>query len=179
MEEHLTVFAPELARLLPETHALLRSAHLVAHPAVERVALTGSRGVGGMPRPDSDVDLSLVVARAVLPTDEPAREQLLSAVLETTLLAWRGPVECDLAAVYDERGCGLHCFSGQRDAPPACPQGDSCRFGIYKLQKGFAGYVPWAIIELPKVYPLLEIWRRQEAAEGLSEPAPTEGSDEA
>lgn len=159
--EPLTVFASELARLLPETHALLQAARLVVHPAVERVALTGSRGVGGAPRRDSDVDLSLVVVGTALPADEPAREQLLRDVLETTLLTWRGSVECDLAAVYDERGCGLLCFSGQRDAPHACPQGGGCRFGIYKLQKGFAGYVPWAIIELPKVYPLLEIWRRQ------------------
>jgi hypothetical protein len=160
--EPITVFAPELSRLLPETDALLQAAHLVVHPAVERVALTGSRGIGGSPRPDSDVDLSLVVDRAVLPADKLAREQLLRAVLETTLLAWRGPVECDLAAIYAERGCDLRCFSGQRDASPACPQGDSCRFGIYKLQKGFAGYVPWAIIDLPKIYPLLEIWRRRE-----------------
>jgi predicted nucleotidyltransferase len=155
------VFAPELARILPETHALLQAAHLVAHPAVERVVLTGSRSVGGRPRPDSDVDLSLVVARAALPADEPAREQLLRAVLETTMRAWRGTVECDLAALYDERGCDLVCSSGRRDAPPTCPQDGGCRFAIYKLQKGFTGYVPWAIIELPKVYPLLEIWRRR------------------
>lgn len=177
--EPLAAFAPELARLLPGTHALLQAAHLVIHPAVERVVLTGSRGVRGAPRLDSDVDLSLVVDRAALPADEPAREQILRAVVETTLLAWRGPVECDLAALYDERGCGLLCFSGQRDTPPACPEGGGCRFGIYKLQKGFSGYVPWAIIELPKVYPLLEIWRRQGPVGGLSETAPTEGSDEA
>jgi hypothetical protein len=172
--EPLTIFAPELARLLPETHAILQAAHLVLHPAVERVVLSGSRGLGGQPRPDSDVDLSLVVARDALPAGEPEREEFLRAVVETTLLAWRGSVECDLAAVYDERGCGLLCFSGQRDAPLACP----CRFGIYKLQKGFAGYVPWALIELPKVYPLLEIWRRQEPGEALSETAPTRKSDE-
>jgi predicted nucleotidyltransferase len=177
--ERLTVFAPELARLLPETHALLQAAHLVVHPAVGRVVLTGSRGVRGAPRPDSDVDLSLVVAGAALPADEPTREQLLRAVLETTLSAWRGPVECDLAAVYDERGCDLLCFSGQRDAAPECPGGGGCRFGIYKLQKGFAGDVPWAIIELPKIYPLLEIWRREEAGGAVSETALTGSGDEA
>lgn len=177
--EPIVVFAPELTRLLPETHALLQAAHLVVHPAVERVVLEGSRGVGGKPRPDSDVDLSLVVSRFALPADEPAREQLLRSVLEATLFAWRGTVECDLAAVYDERDCGLTCFSGQRDTSPACSQGGSCHFGIYKLQKGFAGYVPWAIIELPKVYPLLEIWRCEEAGGALSETAPTGSSDEA
>lgn len=176
--EPLTVFAPELARLLPETCALLQAAHMVVHPVVGRVVLTGSRGVGGAPRPDSDVDLSLVVADAALPADEPARERLLRAVVETTLSAWRGPVECDLAAIYDKRGCGLLCFSGRRNAPPACPQGGSCRFGIYKLQKGFAGDVPWAIIELPKVYPIVEIWRRHEPGGAISETAPMGRSDE-
>jgi hypothetical protein len=117
--EPLAVFAPGLAQLLPESHALLQAAHLVVHPAVGRVVPTGSRGIHGAPRPDSDVDLSLVVAGAALPADEPAREQLLRAVVETTLSAWRGPVECDLAAVYDQRGCGLTCFSGRRDAPPS------------------------------------------------------------
>jgi hypothetical protein len=178
--EQPTVFAPELSRLLPETHALLQAAHLIVHPAVERVVLTGARGIGGGTRPDSDVDRSLVVALAALPADEPAREHLLRAVLETTLLAWSGPVECDLAALYDERGCDLPCFSGQRDAPPACSQGDSCRFGIYKQQKGFAGYVPWVIMELPKIYPLLEILRRQQPGAELKETAaPTGRSDEA
>lgn len=86
-------------------------------------------------RGTSKSSLSLVIAGAALPADEPAREQLLRAVLEMTLLAWQGPVECDLAAVYDERGCDLLCFSGQRDAPPACPGGGGCRFGIYKLAR--------------------------------------------
>jgi hypothetical protein len=159
--EPLATFTPELQRRLPRTHALLRAARLTLHAAVERVVLSGSRGIGGRPRPDSDLDLSLVVARDALPVDEPGREQLLRAVLETTLSAWDGAVECDLAALYDERGCGLRCLAAQLDAPPGCPQGDGCRFGVYKLQKGFAGYVPWAMIELGRIYPLLEIWRRE------------------
>ena len=73
----LTDFSPELERRLPATHALLLESNFVVHPAVERVALEGSRGLGGHPRPDSDVDLSLVVDRGALPAQEPAREALL------------------------------------------------------------------------------------------------------
>lgn len=159
--EPITTFAPQLAQSLPRTHALLCEARLTLHPAVERVTLSGSRGLDGRPRPDSDVDLTLVVARAALPSADPEREQLLRAVLETTLSSWRGTVECDLAAVFDERGCGLPCLAGRRDAPPACSRDDGCRFGLYKTQKGFDGYVPWEIIELERIYPVLEIWRHE------------------
>lgn len=138
--EPITTFAPELEAQLPQSHALLQAAHVRLHPAVERVALSGSRGLDGQPRPDSDVDLSLVVARDALPAGEPEREQRLRAVVETTQSTWAGSVECDLAAVFDERGCGLRCLAGQRDAPPACADGEPYRFGIYKPQKGFAGY---------------------------------------
>ena len=156
----LTDFSPDLVRLLPATHTLLLESNLVVHPAVERVTLEGSRGLGGPPRPNSDADLSLVVNRGALPAAEPAREALLRAVLVATLDSWRGPVECDLAAIYDERGCGLRCFSGERNRAPECPTGGACRFGIYKIQRGIDGYVPWEIIRIDMLYPLLEIWRR-------------------
>lgn len=158
--EPVTTFAPALESLLPQTYGLLQTAPLVLHPAVERVILSGSRGIGGRPRPDSDVDLSLVVARDALPADAPEREQMLCAVVEVTLSRWSGMVECDLTAVYDKRACGLYCLAGQRNAPLACDHGERCQFGIYKLQKGFSGDVPWAIIELERMYPVLEIWRR-------------------
>lgn len=158
---YLTDFSPDLVRLLPATHALLLASSLVVHPAVERVTLEGSRGLGGHPRPDSDVDLSLVVDSSALPTEEPAREALLRAVLVTTLECWRGPVECDLAAIYDQRGCGLRCFASERHQAPECPTGGTCHFGIYKIQRGMNGYVPWHIIRMELLYPLLEIWRRR------------------
>jgi hypothetical protein len=160
---HRTEFSPDLGRLLPATHALLLASNLVFHPIVERVTLEGSRGLGGHPRPDSDVDLSLVVRPGALPAEEPAREALLRAVLATTLDSWHGPVECDLAAIEDERGCGLHCFAGERHQAPECPAGGGCRFGIYKIQRGMNGYVPWDIIRIDLLYPLLEIWRRRYA----------------
>ncbi|MFV9506116.1 MAG: hypothetical protein AB4911_16315 [Oscillochloridaceae bacterium umkhey_bin13] len=116
--------------------------------------------MGGSPRPDSDLDLSLIVAASALPDDDPAREQVLRAVIETTLTAWRGTVACDLAAIFAMRRCDLHCFAGIVTTPPVCPDDAGCRFGIYKLQKGFEGYVAWDGIVPERIYPLLEIWRR-------------------
>ncbi len=158
MTHHSPPFDQEFEQRLPQTAALLRAGNLVLHSAVERVVLTGSRGPGGRPRPDSDIDLSLIVATESLPGGEPEREQLLRAVLETTLAAWHGPIECDLAAIFDERTCGLRCLAGQLEAPPPCAHADSCRFGLFKLQKGFSGYVPWSMIVLERIYPVLEIW---------------------
>ena len=34
------------------------------------------------------------------------------------------------------------------------------QIGLYKLQKGFSGYVPPEILDWRKVYPLLTIWER-------------------
>ena len=108
-------FSPELAALLPETDKILRAAHLTVHDAVHQVTLEGSRGLAGGSRPDSDIDLTLIVEAAQLPTTEPERAHLLRAVLHTTLDAWRSPIDVDMAAVFDKGGCcGLRCFD-QRD----------------------------------------------------------------
>lgn len=50
-------------------------------------------------------------------------------------------------------------WPGELGAAPDCPHGSSCGFGIYKLQKGFTGFVPWSMVELGRMYPVLEIWR--------------------
>ena len=155
-----TTFTHSLEHLLPQPPPLLGGAALPPPPAGEGGVLSVPGPGGGRPRPDSDVDLSLVVAPNSLPGSEPAREQLLRAVLVASLSTWSGAVECDLAAVFDTRGCGLRCLAGQLDAPPTCAHQGGCRFGIYKLQKGFAGYIPWSMIELGRMYPVLEIWRR-------------------
>ncbi|MBP1468238.1 hypothetical protein EYB53_021185 [Candidatus Chloroploca sp. M-50] len=156
----ITTFAPGLAQYLPNTATLLGTANLVLHPAVERLVLSGSRGLGGTPRPESDLDVSLIIAATALPAAEPAREQLLRSVLEVTLSRWQGAVECDLAAIFPVHTCGLRCFTGLQHAPPLCAHPLGCRFGIFKLQKGFDGYVPWEGVDLKRLYPILEIWQR-------------------
>jgi len=59
----ITAFERELTRLLPETERLLRAANLSVHPRVTQVTLHGSRGL----RPDSDIDLSLLVRTGQMP----------------------------------------------------------------------------------------------------------------
>ena len=70
-------FLPDLAALLPETAQLLRAANLTVDDAVRQVTLEGSRGLARRNRPDSDVDLTLIVDAALLPVREPDRAQRL------------------------------------------------------------------------------------------------------
>ncbi len=151
-------FEPSLAADLPETHALLRGANLTVHPAVSRVVLHGSRGPAGGFRPDSDIDLSLIVD---LPAkiNPPVIEALMRAVFETTRQNWRGGVEADLALVFDLRGCGLKCFDRSSWQEGLCNGGIDC-FGLYKYQKGFSGAITGAGIQVQRMYPCLRIWRR-------------------
>ncbi len=50
-----------LGSLLPTTYALMLTSNLTLHPTVSRVVMHGSRGLAGGYRPDSDIDLSLIV----------------------------------------------------------------------------------------------------------------------
>lgn len=146
---------PALTEELPATWALLRAGNLVVHDRVSMVSLHGSRGPRGGARPDSDLDLALVV-RPPYPPDAKEFAALLREVINTTLRNWRGPVELDLAAVFDKTGCGLPCFEGPRE--PATP---NC-LGVYKLQKGFDGFV--AETDCRAMHPLVVIWRRARAS---------------
>lgn len=152
-------FSPALVQRLPETCALLQSANLVVHPLVKRVVLHGSRGLAGGARPDSDIDLSLIVD---LPASLGAAqlEPLLHAVFQTTFHAWRSAIEPDLAVIFETRACGLHCFTQTRWQDDLCPIGGRDCFGLYKIQKGFSGLVANAGIEVRRMIPCLEIWRR-------------------
>ena len=155
-----TELDPGFATRLPDTHARLREGGLVLHPAVAKVVLHGSRGLAGSARPDSDVDLSLLVdappfARAALAT-------LLAQVIGATFDAWRGRVDLDLVAVFDVRGCGLGCFDGVAwGEDEVCPfgSGRDC-FGAYKVQRGFDGFVEDAGIEVRRMQPSVTVWRR-------------------
>jgi hypothetical protein len=156
----ITDFDPDFERLLPDVSALLQRSNLVVHNGVEQVFILGSRGLAGGFHAESDVDLSLMVNMQQLPEREPDREQFLRQVLNTTLSHWQGPVETDLAAVFDIfTCCGLRCFQ-TRDYDPAIigNRGTDC-FGIYKIQRGFNGYVTQGV-QLAPMYPLLRIWHR-------------------
>lgn len=154
----ISKFEPVLAARLPDTHALLLRANLTVHPAVSRVVLHGSRGLAGGYRPDSDIDLSLIVD---LPAqDGPSgMEALMQAVYETTQMYWQAGVEADLALVFDILACGLKCFDQTAWREDLCSDGVDC-FGLYKVQKGFSGFVSNAGIQVMQMYPCLRIWRR-------------------
>lgn len=150
----------QFAALLPDTHALLRDAHLTVHAGVSRITLHGSRGLQGGYRPDSDVDMCLLVNAGAL-TDESALDRFLREVLETTLTHWRGSVEPDLAAIYDTMGCGLRCFEKTRFDESACERGGVDCFGLFKIQKGANGFVAGAGVQVKRMYPCLTIWRNE------------------
>lgn len=150
----ISKFAPELEQMLPETSTILHSANFHIHDAVERVTLHGSRGIDGLPRADSDIDLCLIVRPGAID------ENLLRAVLLLTLDSWKSQVKPDLAAVYDSCECGLDCFEYRDFQPDLCKGKSSC-FGLFKIQAGFNGFVSPDIINRKAMYPVLKIWDRK------------------
>jgi hypothetical protein len=151
-------FHNDLPSRLPETHALLIQANLCIHPAVERVVLHGSRGLAGSYRPDSDIDLSLLVDTRRLPPGSDLGD-FLADVIHTSLAQWRGTIELDTAAIFDTRDCCLRCFDQTAYDEQLCSkEGPDC-FGIYKTQKGFDGFVRGFGLQVKQMYPCLVIWR--------------------
>lgn len=145
------IFSTTLSQKLPATHALLQAADLII--------LHGSRGLAGSARPDSDIDLSLIVD---LPAGLDAMEQqlLLHSVFETTFHAWQAKIELDLAIIFETHACALHCFTQTNWHDGLCTIGGVDCFGLYKVHKGFSGLVTNAGIQVERMYPCLEIWRR-------------------
>ena len=113
----------------------------------------------GRPRPDSDLDLSLVVdpSRLAAAQDQDA---FLRAVLNATLQHWQGTIELDLAAIFDKFNCGLRCLDQAEFSPGVCFREVDC-MGLFKIQKGFDGFVPGSLLDVRKMYPLMTIWVRQ------------------
>jgi len=152
-------FEPQLASALPATHALLKSANLMIHPAVARIILHGSRCLAGEYRPSSDIDLSLIVETPATSTHADL-EPLLHEVFEATFNHWRAIVEPDLAIVFDIRNCMLKCFDRKSWDEHQCLQGGVDCFGLYKVQKGFNGLVTNASVQVKLMYPCFKIWQR-------------------
>jgi hypothetical protein len=153
------IFSPVFAQRLPATHALLQTVNLVVHPNVARIVLHGSRGLVGGARPDSDIDLSLIVDLPAQPGTMEL-ESLLRTVFETTFNAWQADVEPDLAVIFETRACALQCFTQTNWRESLCSIGGLDCFGLYKVQKGFNGLVTHAGIQVKRMYPCVEIWRR-------------------
>jgi len=153
----ITDFSPELRDVLPETNRLLKESNLKVHPNVRRITLHGSRGPAGGYRNDSDIDLSVTDIDTKLPEGE--LSQLLKRVLRTSLENNQCPVEMDMVAIFDHNRCGLSCFDVGTYNELRCKKETKSCMGIYKIQKGFNGFVP-PIVQISGVYPLMRIWNR-------------------
>lgn len=156
----IKTFDPDFTALLPETAGLLEAGNLVVHPDVRRITVHGSRSLTGGARPNSDIDLSLIVNSGQLPSEEPARETRLQSILTTTQTQWQGSVEVDLAALFEVRDGGLNPFRITHYDERICPPGAPLGFGLYKIQKGFQGYVDVAMLDIKLIYPCITVWRR-------------------
>ncbi len=150
----------DIQNKLPESYMILKTANLIAHPAVYAVILTGSRGLNNSFRPDSDMDLSLLVDSKVL-SESYKKDVLLRNILETTFKYWKGLVELDAAAVFDIKNCGLKCFHFDIFKNNDCLKIENDCFGLFKIQKGFNGFVPKIGVQIQKAYPVITIWERK------------------
>lgn len=159
MEIKIVEVNQQIRELLPETYKILTEANLTVHPYVYEVLVEGSRGPANRYRADSDIDLSLLVDTEMLrrSADE---EKTLREIIVTTLNNWKGPVELDTAAVFDINQCCLHCLTADFSLTNICPdKGVDC-LGIYKIQKGFNGYVPKFGVRIDRIHPLMTVWKR-------------------
>ena len=155
----IVAFEPQLAALLPVTYNLLVSSNLTVHDRVSRIILHGSRGPAGKYRPDSDIDLSLIVEPEA-GKSQFELEDLLHNVFDVTKSQWGGNIEVDLAVVFDVRNCDLNCFEYPQWDDGIFQQGGTDCFGLYKIGKGFNGLVTNAGIQVKLMYPCLKIWER-------------------
>lgn len=168
---HIQNFEPQFAVSFADTYSLLASANLVVHPSVSRIVLHGSRGLARCHRPDSDIDLSLIVD---LPP-EGNIESRLNEVTQTTLDHWQSPIEVDLAVIFDIKKCDLKCFDQKTWDPHFCLLGGVDCFGLYKIQKGFNGLVTNAGIQVKLMIPCVKIWQRITSPQ--CHPTQNEGTD--
>lgn len=157
----ITQFAPTFITQCSETYQILNSGHLVLHPAVTQVTLHGSRGLAGKFRADSDIDLSLLISAVEPPEINQDFEKLCFEVLQETLSHWKSEIELDLAVIFPLYTCHLACFQVNYYDPSVCPSSGVDCFGIYKIQKGFSGFVLNAGIQVEKMYPLITVWKKE------------------
>lgn len=152
-------YNPELEKKLPETFVLLKSSKLVVHPNVRKITLHGSRGLSSGYRDNSDIDLCLVTDIISIPPHKKETCSLLKEILQTTLNNSEYPVELDLAAIFDTGNCGLICFNTGDYTLLKCDKKATGCMGIYKIQKGFNGFVP-PVYQVREMYPYITIWER-------------------
>ena len=152
-------FESNFMRSLPVTYELLSSANLYVHPAVSKITIHGSRGPADDFEPNSDVDLYLIVEGAPAPGGIP-QEELVRDVITTTLLNWNSSVELDLAVAFKTRECDMRCFDHVEYDEAVCSAAATDCFGVYKIKKGFSGYVKNSGMHMKRMYPCMVVWKR-------------------
>lgn len=150
-------FYEDLKILLPGTYSILVSSSLEIHERVTGIVLHGSRGLKDKPRPNSDLDLSLITDITGIPDDDLGK--VLDDVTRTALESWKGSAGLDLAVDFDIENCGLKCFYTSEWEKGICDRGIDC-FGIYRIQNGLNGFVWDAGIMVEKMHPCAVVWRK-------------------
>ena len=150
---HIIEFEHLSENNLRETEKILKNSNLMIHDCITKIALMGSRGLKGGYRPDSDIDIGLILHSRF----RPPSEELCREAIELSLSHWTSDIELDTALVFDKMNCGLVCYQRQIYDPTLCLHGKDC-IGLYKIQKGFSGFVPEIGLEVKNVYPILIIW---------------------
>ena len=130
----------------------MKESNLVVDDSISKIALMGSRGLLGGFHPDSDIDLGFILHPDVEPNEDICRQ-----ATELSLSKWKGDIELDIAIVFDKMGCGLPCYEKQEYDSGLCDHGKDC-VGLFKIQKGFSGFVPDFGLEVKNIYPFLIIW---------------------
>lgn len=154
--KHIQEFKNLSRNSLTETEKILKDGNLVVDESISKIALMGSRGLLGGFRTDSDIDLGLILHPEFEPNEDTCRK-----ANELTLSKWTGHIELDTAIVFDKMGCGLPCYEKQNYDPGLCNHGKDC-IGLFKIQKGFSGFVPDIGLEVKNIYPVLIIWDERE-----------------
>lgn len=160
MKSNSICIKENLKNLLPITYDILNEANLVVHPYVNKIVLSGSRGLSNCFREDSDIDLSLLVDLQLLDS-EVNKEKVLKEVLDVTLNNWISRVELDTVAVFDICSCKLACFNYENYSDVICKDGGTDCLGLYKIQKGFCGLVPKIGISISLIHPIITVWERE------------------
>ena len=138
-------------RGLSATADLLAASGFSVHPSVAAVVVEGSRGLKNSFRADSDLDIGLVLDPAEAPT-----AQLCTQIIHHSLSHWQSDIELDLAVLFDKNACGIVCLQRSSANGLACGKGTDC-LGIFKLQKGFSGFVPNLGLTIEMTLPALYI----------------------
>jgi predicted nucleotidyltransferase len=143
---------------LPQTYKILTSGGLLIDDRIKAVFISGSRGPAGGFRPDSDIDISLVLDREKI-SNPYENETVLNSILSKTLKNWISKIELDTAIIFDIEDCDFECFLKCFNSNDCEKESADC-FGIYKIQKGFDGFVPQFGVEVRKVFPIRIVWKR-------------------